>query len=199
MIVFGGIIFWTIIIVALLAECAFLYNENGTIPILITIALFVGLFFGLDARPSIDFSWYILLYPVLALTWLPIYWYLYLRRVANKIRTFLMENPRPFDYSTLPPKLRKHYISEWVPKPPRKSLEPFSEVSEPTEPQNNGKFQIRHPDIDVLTANAILFPISIPVFGLESIIEEFVLRIRLVMNKIRDNLSAKLNELINNE
>ena len=51
---------------------------------------------------------------------------------------------------------------------------------------------LRHPDVDDLTANSIVWPISIPIFFLDGVIRRTVQQIKIQMDKVRDSLSDSI-------
>ena len=139
---FGGILFWGLVGLFLLLEGAFLYsNKNGESFFL--LAVFSGLlYFTVGSWP--EFNWkFIAIYPALAILWLPVYWYLELRRKASAIKAKIILADSPKTWTELKEKFG--YDTDKL-----------------AEELENDKYRIKlsHPAKFDLAANAVFFPVS---------------------------------------
>ena len=175
LITFGGIIFWVLFALFLLLESAFIYSNKNSSSLWL-----LGIFIALctccvSGWP--DFNWKLLsIYPVMALLWLPVYWYLEMQKTAQSIKATMIK-VQASSLADLESKLT--YRS-----PLHRHL---------TVKGTNVEANIQHPYKADLTSNAVFWPISIPVFFGDSLITMAVDTITEWMEEVRKNINAKVN------
>ena len=122
--------------------------------------------------------WWLVAYLVLSLIWLPIYWYLSLRKTASELKEAITEE------GSLEQAYNKSYN--------------YNNIREHISKERDGALfnytvDIQNPSSDQLVANTLLSPISIPIFFAENLIEASIRTIKATMNSIRKSLSADIN------
>lgn len=180
-IVFGGIIFWILVGIWLVVECGFLYARHSASLAVLMIGAVAGIVF-VENVPEMNY-WWLALYPVVCLIWLPIYWYLSLRKTASELKEAItdagsVEKARARTNYTdrkIRPHIKEHYPND---------IRTF-------------EVDIQNPSSDQLVANTVLAPLSIPIFFAENLIEASIRTIRGTMNKIRKSLSDGINNKFN--
>lgn len=162
MIELGGFIFWGIIFLFLVLEGIGLFNKNQGMCAVVGLVGILAFIFGVSEYPDVNLMW-LLLYPVVAVAWCPIYWYLALKRRASEVKILGGKE---------------------------KALE--SGKGHRLLYEKAGVIKLRHPPVDEITANSILFPVSIPVFVLDNVIHSSIEFLKTFMDKIRDSLSESI-------
>ena len=173
MIVFGGVIFWIIVAIFIFTEIISLYSDNDKLALFLPIGLALVFIFCVGNKPNIDWR-YLMIYPVGAIVWLPAYWYLSLRRVYNELL-----------------KLKSEYDGDgnWLKSLPYK----YHEHVYPSFTKAEG-IKIQHPSWEDLSANAVSWPLSAPIFMLDNVIHQFITSLTQAFNRIRDTFSIRLTE-----
>lgn len=123
-----------------------------------------------------EFNWkFLAIYPFLAVLWLPVYWYLDFAKRAAEIKAGIVT------YGSL----RSYY----------KTLSISSPIQRDISRNDNSELvvNLKHPHKDDLFANALFFPVSIPVFFGESAIRMVIDYITGFMEDIRKKFNDKLN------
>lgn len=174
LIAFGGVLFWFLVILFFVIEGALLYNEKNGFSILFGV-IFAGLLYlFVPDMPEFNYK-FLLIYPILALLWLPTYWYLELRKTAYAIKAALVrkENVNAVYYDEDYQFLRRHIKKEY----------------------NIYEVDIQHPKTNDLFANTLFFPVSIIIFLSDSTIRMVIDQITEWMESIRENFNAMFKDL----
>lgn len=174
MLEFGGFLFLIVMTVFLLVQGSLLYNNKNWHSIMFLGGFSVAMYFLVPDWP--EFNWkFLVIYPVLALLWLPVYWYLDFARRAAEIKAGIVTNGSLNAY--------------------HKSLNYSHIIHRDITKTEDGQLvvNLKHPHKDDLFANALFFPISIPVFFGESAIRMVIDYITGFMEDIRKKFNDKLN------
>jgi hypothetical protein len=131
------------------------------------------MFFLVDDWPEFNARW-LLVYPFLALMWLPTYWYLDLIRRSSRIKSLLHQ------YGNLM-EVYRNCVS----------------VREDLKQQDRETVtaDIKHPRVDDLTANCLLFPLSIPLFFGENAVRMTIDYMRQWMEEVRKKINSSINNM----
>lgn len=176
---FGGVIFWVIIGAFLFIEAALLFNREHSWTFFPMFVFGVFVFIVSGSFPDLNYKW-LLLYPLIGLIWLPVYWYLCLRRDRAEMRALVAKYGSVQEVAAKTPRL-KYLVMDY---------------GEGDKVRTNRIYSVRfkHPDFDDLASNAILWPISMPVFSCENAIKYSIDAVSGCMNRVRDKFSAEFNK-----
>jgi len=172
---FGGGVFWVIIAVFLFIEAALLFNREHSWTFFPMFVFGVFVFIVSGSFPDLNYKW-LLLYPLIGLIWLPTYWYLCLRRDRAEMRALVAKHgsvQAVGEHTTGNRHLQSEYVGEG---------------------KNEYKVKFQHPSFDDLASNAILWPISMPVFSCENSIKYAIDAVSGCMNRVRDSFSAEFEK-----
>jgi len=176
---FGGVVFWVIIAVFLFIEAALLFNREHSWTFFPMFVFGVFVFIVSGSFPDLNYKW-LLLYPLIGLIWLPTYWYLCLRRDRAEMRALVSKHGSVQEAGLKTSKV-KYLVWEY---------------GEGSNSMANRVYSVKfkHPDFDDLVSNAILWPISMPVFSCENAIKYTIDAVSGCMNRVRDNFSAEFEK-----
>lgn len=165
---FGGFFFIAIAAVFLIAQSVLLFNNKNGLSLGILAAYAGAMFFLVDDWPQFNYRW-LLVYPLLALMWLPVYWYFDLLRRSAKLKSLIIQ------YGNLEVVHDKGYTNDIK--------------------ASRGHYEadIKHPHVDDLFANTLLFPVSIPLFFGENALRMFIDYMKQWMEEVRKKMNASIN------
>jgi len=170
---FGGWLFLAISAVFLFAQSVLLFNNKNGISLGILALYAAAMFFLVDDWPTFNVRW-LIVYPALALLWLPVYWYLDLLRRASNIKSLVIQYGSvkdAYENCSLELTRRDFFVGN----------------------DRSVKANIKHPHVDDLFANALLFPISIPLFFGENAVRMAIDYMRQWMESIRRKMNDSIN------
>jgi hypothetical protein len=170
---FGGWFFLALAVLFLVTQSVLLFNNNNRTSLGVLAAYVAAMFFLVDDWPTFNYRW-LVVYPGLAALWLPVYWYLDLIRRASKIKSLIIQ------YGDL------DYV--WS-----KSGEDIRRDLSGGHVLESVKANIKHPSVDDLFCNCLLFPISIPLFFGENAVRMTIDYLRQWMEQIRLKINASVN------
>jgi hypothetical protein len=175
MIVFGGTLFFIILLVFIILQFILLYNDSHVLSVGFLLVFFTLLYFTVPDWPEFNYK-YLIIYPVLAILWLPVYWYMSLLRRSGEIKAGIIR------YGNIERFASNNNLSRDI-------------------EYENGKYvvNIKHPAKVDLFTNTLFFPISIPLLFGESAINMTIDYITEWMEEIRKNINIAINNSIKNE
>lgn len=176
MIVFGGYIFWILILLLVGLEIyAIRETAVGFSVFVLLVCIAVFYFAGYKGGPDFNFNFKLLfLYPVLSIMWLPIYWYLDLYRTSRIIRSEI-RNGNSIE------EINRKYSNDY-------------NIYVST---NGGKVNIKHPSNSELILNAAWWPLSILSVAFRDILNIVIDTVRSIMDTQASILSARINSILN--
>lgn len=171
---FGGWFFLALAVMFLVTQSVLLFNNNNRTSLGVLAAYTAAMFFLVDDWPTFNYRW-LVVYPMLAALWLPVYWYLDLVRRASRMKSLISQ------YGDLE--------CVWA-----KSGEEIRRDLVKAPLGTTGiRANIRHPSVDDLFCNCLLFPISIPLFFGENAVRMTIDYLRQWMEQIRLKINASVN------
>jgi len=173
MIEFGGFIFGLVVLAFLVVQGILLYSERNWQSILAVVLFGVAAYFTVTDWPAFNYK-FLMIYPVLAALWMPVYWYLDFASRASEIKAGI---------------LRCGSLEKYV-----KS----NTLSRDIEVDRNGVYTVdlKHPSKDDLFANTLAFPVSIPLFFGENFIRMGIDYMTQWMENTRQRFNKAINEYI---
>ena len=157
-IAFGGVVFWLIVAAFVVYEGFLIYNDKNKVSLFSLVICIAAMFLLVDDWPS--FNWKLLaIYPALAVLWLPVYWYLELKKEAAAVKAAIIREGTPRNWGDMSRDLRNHRFIEFDNEGAKDSAY---------------RVNIKHPHVTNLTANAVFWPVSVPVFFSDSFIRYMV-------------------------
>jgi hypothetical protein len=176
MIEFGGFIFGLVVLAFLVVQGILLYSERNWQSILAVVLFGVAAYFTVTDWPAFNYK-FLMIYPVLAALWMPVYWYLDFARRASEIKAGI---------------LRCGSLSKYV------GSVNHTGRNKDIEKNRDGEYYIdlKHPSKDDLFANTLAFPVSIPLFFGENFIRMGIDYMTQWMENTRQRFNKAINEYI---
>lgn len=177
---FGGMVFFILACIFLFLQAIFLFNEKNGLSLGLFCGYVAAMFFLVDDWPDFNYK-FLVIYPILAMLWLPVYWYLDLLRRATRIKSLVAQ------HGSLEKAYRALGASDPLRNDFRVGIDKYGEGEEGI------KANLRHPHANDLFANCLLFPLSIPLFFGENFVRMSIDYLTHWM----ENVKKKFNDSIN--